>query len=197
MEMTTELKKWQRRFVKEIEGGEPLDLGIVTLEYPAGEWKLDGHVLNENAILHLVNFSLQTLQDAYAGKKLISEATGAFKKKYDKIINGTIGVRGANEPVTEYQAVARKQVQAAIKANAVATITSADFDKMEKTAQLEWVDKFILDNDEKVRPIVEEAIAEIKRQAEMKAKLAAAFDFGPVVDDVKNPNRVTIGGKTV
>jgi hypothetical protein len=175
--MSIELKKWQRRYVKEMEGADPLDLGVVTLEYPAGEWKLNGHTLGENAILHLVNFSLQTLQDAYAGKKLVSEATGAFNKKYDKLIKGTIGVRGANEPVTEYQAVARKQVQAAIKADAINGITAKAFEALEKTAQLEWVDKFILDNDEKVRPIVEEAIAEIKRQAEAKAKLTQAFKF--------------------
>lgn len=175
--METNLKKWQRRFVKEIEGGDPLDLGIVTLEYPEGEWKLDGNKLNENAILHLINFSLQTLQDAYAGKKLVSEAQGAFNKKYDKLVKGTIGVRGANEPVTEYQTVARKQVQLAIKAGNVSSMPQKTFEAMDKSAAVEWLDKFILDHNKDVRPIVEEAIAEMKRAAEAKAKLTQAFKF--------------------
>lgn len=89
-------------------------IGQATLTAPDGEWTLDGKPIPESGVAHLLNFALQTLQDAYAGANSPVEAQGAFEKKRDAILNGTIGVRGggsASDPVQDLaEKMARDQI---------------------------------------------------------------------------------------
>lgn len=55
---------------------------------------LDGKELGDDSIEYLLNFALQSLQDAYAGAKTETDATVAFDKKRAAIIEGTVGMRG-------------------------------------------------------------------------------------------------------
>lgn len=75
-------------------------VGHVTLEAPNGKWKLDGQELPERSVEYLMMFALQSLQDAYAGAKSLTEAEASWTKKRDAILDGTIGVRtgGGGEP---------------------------------------------------------------------------------------------------
>lgn len=82
-------------------------IGQATLSAPDGKWTLDGKPIPEAGVAHLLNFALQTLQDAYAGSNSLLEAEAAFNKKRDAILNGTIGVRGggsASDPVEDLAA---------------------------------------------------------------------------------------------
>lgn len=56
--------------------------------------KLDGVTLPANSVEYLLNFSLQSLQDAYAGAASIEEAQGNWGKKRIALMEGTIGTRG-------------------------------------------------------------------------------------------------------
>ena len=60
----------------------------------------------------LAMFALQTLQDAYAGAKTASECVGAFDKKLDAYIAGTVGTRS-----TSWESVAREFIVAALELN--------------------------------------------------------------------------------
>lgn len=76
-------------------------IGAVTLSVPDGDWMLNGHTLAPTAVAHLAMFSLQTLQDSYAGAKNAAEAAAAFDKKLGRILEGKIGIRegGPRDPV--------------------------------------------------------------------------------------------------
>lgn len=69
------------------------EIGKVTLEAPDGEWKLNDTVLTAIGTEHLLRFSLQSFQDAYASSDTWEEAVGAFEKKLDRVLEGTIGSR--------------------------------------------------------------------------------------------------------
>jgi hypothetical protein len=86
--------------------GDEKPIASVTLGVPSLEgWTLDGRALPADSAFALANFGLQMLQDAYAGKKLRSEAIAAFKAKYDRLCAGTLGARSA---ATGSTAVERK-----------------------------------------------------------------------------------------
>lgn len=89
-------------------------VGSVTLTVPDGAWTLNGVKLSDTAVGHLATFALQTLQDAYAGAKNAGEASAAFQKKLDRILEGKIGVRegGPRNPVrTRAIAIASSHVK--------------------------------------------------------------------------------------
>lgn len=91
-------------------------IGAVTFETPKGRYAINGIVLPESSVAHLMTFALQTLQDAYAGAKSTDEALGAFNGKLDKLLNGTIGTRAAGDGADERTRVARSVAMAAAKA---------------------------------------------------------------------------------
>lgn len=64
---------------------------------------LDDAELPEQSALYLMTFSLQSLQDAYAGAESIDEAVAAWEKKRDALINGTIGTRGDGGGLTDQE----------------------------------------------------------------------------------------------
>lgn len=54
---------------------------------------LNGKTIPAAMVDYLLTFSLQSLQDAYAGADSLDEATANFEKKLDAVQNGTIGAR--------------------------------------------------------------------------------------------------------
>lgn len=74
-------------------------IGSVTLTVTdQGEWFLNGTKLPEASARYLAEYSLQCLQDAYAGigtSKTEAEGRAAFDKRLDALIAGTVGMRAA------------------------------------------------------------------------------------------------------
>lgn len=74
------------------------EIGSVRLTLDADKetivMKLDGVTLPANSVEYLLNFSLQSLQDAYAGAADIGEAIANWGKKRIALMEGTIGTRG-------------------------------------------------------------------------------------------------------
>jgi len=91
-------------------------IGSVELAAMVGDIKLDGQVLPDTSVEYLLNFALQSLQDAYAGAKDAKEAQALWAKKRDALIAGTIGVRTGGAGVDEATAVARIIVRQYAKA---------------------------------------------------------------------------------
>lgn len=74
---------------------------------------LDGNVLPDASVNYLLNFSLQSLQDAYAGAEDLTEAEANWSKKRDALLKGEIGARG--EGVSTFTSVARSTLRAILK----------------------------------------------------------------------------------
>lgn len=81
------------QIVRKYEHADYGSIGEVTLVVPESGWTLNGKALSESSIRHLATFSLQSLQDAYAGAKTPADAEGNWGKKLDRILAGTIGTR--------------------------------------------------------------------------------------------------------
>lgn len=88
----------------------------VTLSAEIGEVSLNGKVLPVRSVEYLLNFSLQSLQDAYAGAKNADESRGMLLKKLESIQNGSIGMRGVSETANEETIVQRIVVANALRA---------------------------------------------------------------------------------
>jgi hypothetical protein len=65
----------------------------VELQADIAEFKVNGKQLPQTSIEYLLNFSLQSLQDAYAGADDLTEATANWEKKLAALMDGTVGVR--------------------------------------------------------------------------------------------------------
>lgn len=124
--------------------------------------RLDGKELGANAIAHLMNFALQTLQDAYAGAVDLNDAKGRFEKKRDAILNGTIGVRASGDGESETLRVTRKIVREKLKKNAEKW---AAFEKLDDDAKNTALDTIAAKNATALQPEID---AEIARLAEMR-----------------------------
>lgn len=110
-------------------------IGAVALEAPEGEWRLDGKVLPASSVEHLVTFALQTLQDAYAGAKDVEEAKAFFGKKYERLVEGTLGVRsgGGTDPLTaEMRRLCRNAIKAKLGAERAKSATDEELDAVIK-----------------------------------------------------------------
>lgn len=95
-------------------------IGAVDLVAPDGPYTLNGTELPASSVQHLLTFALQTLQDAYAGAKDQSEATGNFNKKLDKLLSGTIGTRqpGAKLDAPDWMVAFMEEHRSIIKSSA-------------------------------------------------------------------------------
>lgn len=81
------------QIVRKYEHADFGSIGSVELTVPDTGWVLNGKPLSDAAVRHLATFSLQSLQDAYAGAKEPADAVGNWGKKLDRIMAGTIGTR--------------------------------------------------------------------------------------------------------
>lgn len=143
-------------------------IGRVVLEADVKVMKLNGLPIPDASVEYLLNFALQSLQDAYAGAKTEAEATGAFGTKLDRLIAGTIGVRlGGGASVSEETRVARQITRAKLRAGLEKDVYEAKYKEDD-----EAVDAVFAKNEAKLRPFVDEKLAELKREREAKARLA-------------------------
>lgn len=137
---------------------------------------LDGKELPEISARYLLEFSLQSLQDAYAGSNNAAEAVAAFEKKRDALTDGTIGVRtgggGADEWTTVARAFVKKSLKAKLGGDAYKTRSEAD-------DFASYVDKIVDKNREndKFKSTVDAEVDRRQREREEKAKIAAAVEL--------------------
>lgn len=134
-------------------------LGHIKLTAPNEGWSLetdeDLFELDANAVAHLLNFSLQTFQDAYAGAKDETSARAAFEKKLNRAVQGLIGVRASGP---------RDPVRTKAIANAMSTLTIKDA-KEKRLAAIKMV--------EADKGWLEDAQADLDRAAKRAAEQAA------------------------
>lgn len=124
-----------------------------------GELVLNGTALNGPATEYLLNYSLRALQDAYAGAKNADEAKAFYGKRLDAIASGTINQRVATG-VTFEQRQARIVMRDTLKA-----LGKFDKDKHDADA----LDALFAKNAATMQPILDKRLAQIKREAELKA----------------------------
>lgn len=152
-------------------------IGKVVLEADVKTVKLNGKPIPGASVEYLLNFALQSLQDAYAGAKNAAEAKGAFDTKLDRLIAGTIGTRSGSGGVSDETRIARRIVRNAMKTklgkDSLDWIAFTDLSDDEANARL---DEVFAKNEAKLRPIVEAELEELRKERERKAKLAKSSD---------------------
>jgi hypothetical protein len=151
-------------------------IGEATLRVDANGFFLNGNLLSEQSVRHLLNFSLQTLQDAYAGSQSLSEARGAFDGKYDKLIDGTIGIRSnSGDGASEFERIARRLVLTTFKTNLgkdwKSTAKWMEFDALSDDAKEEKLDASFEKNRAHFEPMVKEEIARLEQLRKDKARM--------------------------
>ena len=140
-------------------------VGSVALVADVASVTLDGKKLPDSSVEYLLNFALQSLQDAYAGAKTSDEAKASWDKKRDAIIAGTLGQRAASGVSVEVS-VARQITRAALKAMWGAKSPKwAEFTGRDDDAQETALDEVFKKNEAKLGPQVK---AELKRRADAK-----------------------------
>lgn len=152
-------------------------IGATTLSITDdGNWVLDGKVLPRKSVEYLMTFSLQSLQDAYAGAESLSDATKRFEAKLAAVIDGTIGMRGGST-VDEFTSIARSMVRAAYKSKYGKDSPEwTEFTGLDDDAADEFLDAKFAANENALRPAVEAEIE--RRDAERKAKAKVAAKVG-------------------
>lgn len=76
-------------------------IGAVEMVANVESIKVNGNKLPDASVNYLLHFSLQSLQDAYAGAADLTEATANWTKKFDALCEGTIGVRSGGGGMTD------------------------------------------------------------------------------------------------
>lgn len=157
----------KRDFAHKVHG----EIGGVRLDASIDSVAINGTKLPAKSVEYLLNFALQSLQDAYAGAKNEDEAKASFEKKLASLVDGTIGVRTGGGGQSEETRVAISVTRAILKANLTA----------EAFAQYKEDDDAVLaafeKNRDKVQPHVDARLAELRKERERKAKLAKGFEL--------------------
>lgn len=149
-------------------------IGAVTFETPKGRYAINGQVLPESSVAHLMTFALQTLQDAYAGAKSTDEALGAYNGKLDKLLNGTIGTRAAGDGADERTRVARSVMYAAAKAKFGAKSPDwATFTGLDDDARNAKLDAWLVTNEAELSGAINDEMAAREAKRNRKASLAS------------------------
>lgn len=160
-----------RAFDKKFDGISR-NIGSVVLRIVDHVWSLDGTVLPESSVEHLMGYALQSLLDSYAGAENLADAQNRFAARYEKLVNGTLGVRGSGG-VDSFTKVARSVVHAYLrqkKADLWKEIN--DLAKDDKKAATDRLDAIFAKNEAALRPLVEKEIEKRQREA-AEAKAAA------------------------
>jgi hypothetical protein len=154
-------------------------IGSVVLEHNCDVMKIDGKVIPGESIEYLLNFALQSLQDAYAGAKTQDEATAMFAKKRDAVVGGTIGARSAGgNAVSEATKVARSIVRALLKAKWGAKSTEwAEFTGLSDADADAKLDDVFAKNADKLKAKVDARVAELAAEREAKRNLASGVSL--------------------
>lgn len=140
-------------------------IGAVTVTSPDGDWTINGTVVPERTVDHLLTFALQTLQDAYAGAAGAADAKEKFEGKLAKLIAGTLGVRSASGAVDEETRHMRIIMRSLVAAN----FGKLAWKAMEEEEKLEYIDAAYAGLEDADRAAIDEAVAEAIA-AEKRAK---------------------------
>lgn len=146
------------------------EIGKVVLECNTTTMKLNGKPIPEASIEYLLNFSLQALQDAYAGADSLESAKGLWAKKLDAITAGTLGMRtggGTDERTT----VARSIVKGLLK-----TKYGKDSEAF-KALTDDKLDAVFAKNEAALGPKVDAEVAARAAERARKVKLAASIEL--------------------
>lgn len=153
------------------------EIGEVLMKAEVMKVTIDGKELPSASVEYLLNFALQSLQDAYAGAKSQDEAKGSFVKKLEALIDGKIGVR-AGGGVGEETRVARTIVRGLLKkAYGADSPEWKTFTGLDDAKQNEKLDEVFGKNKDKLAPRVAERMAELKAERERKAELAKGIEL--------------------
>lgn len=140
-------------------------IGAVTMTSPAGDWTINGTVVPERTVDHLLTFALQTLQDAYAGAAGATDAKEKYEGKLAKLIAGTLGVRSAGGAVDEETRHMRMIMRSLVAAN----FGKLAWKAMEEEEKVEYIDAAYDGLEDADRAAIDEAVAEAIA-AEKRAK---------------------------
>ena len=141
-------------------------IGRVVLSADVAKVTLNGSELPIGSVEYLLNFALQSLQDAYAGAKNEAEAKGAFNTKLDKLLAGTIGTR-ASAGVSDEVRIARQVVREVLRKDLAKDVYEAKYKDDD-----EAVDAVYEKNRAKLEDEVKTRLAKLAEERERKAKLA-------------------------
>lgn len=149
-------------------------IGTVTLEAALGDVTLNGTALPQASVEYLLMFSLQSLQDAYAGADGADDAKARWEKKLDRLLEGSIGVRAAGDGASAETKAIRGVIGDMLRAAKVwkAKIGSLDEDK--RAAALDAI--FEGQSPEKQAALRDQAKARLAEAAKRKAQAAAMAD---------------------
>lgn len=150
-------------------------IGKIVLESDASVIKLNGKPIPEASIEYLLTFALQAFQDAYAGSDNQANAIAAFEKKLERVVEGKIGTREGGG-VTEEVRIARRVMRLVYK-NALGKDDWQKFVDGAEADQNAKLDELLLKNEAKMKPLVDEALVEAKKERERRAKLGKALDI--------------------
>lgn len=149
------------------------NVGKVVLESDVTTIKLNGKPIPADSVEYLLNFALQSLQDAYAGSANADEAKASFGKKLDAIVGGTLGARSGAAAVDELTKVQRQIVRAILKTQFGAKSEAwQEFADKSESDQNSFLDEKFAKNSAKLADAVAERMAELKAERDRKAKLA-------------------------
>lgn len=84
--------KFTRNFIHRTYG----EINSVEVEANVTSFKVNGLDLPRVSVAYLLNFAFQSLQDAYAGAKNLAEAQALWEKRFERLLDGEIGVRSGN-----------------------------------------------------------------------------------------------------
>lgn len=155
-------------------------IGSVELVANIDSVTVNGKPIGTASIDYLLNFSLQSLQDAYAGADSIDEATGSFEKKLAALIDGTIGVRGSGGGMSDEERAEIYVAEQAVRAK----LTADEWKKLDDDAKVARVESAVETLREKRGDWFAEKVAERvahiveqrKRRAAEKAEMAGLGD---------------------
>ena len=149
-------------------------IGTVNLVADVAVVKVNNVDLPRESIEYLLTFALQSLQDAYAGAKSLSEATSNFEKKLGKLVNGEIGARGTGSSQSAEERMGNIVIREILKKDKAAMEA---YKAKSEDEQLAYVNELREKNWAKIEGIVTERLEE-ERARKAKAKdMADSIEF--------------------
>ncbi len=148
------------------------DIGSVQLIVEDGKWTINGNELPTASVHYLANFALQSFQDAYAGAKSQDEAIGAFNKKVDAVVNGTVGLRTGG--VSDVHKVMRTLARKVLRRD-LTKVEFKTFNNLETADQNSTLDTMIKDKEATYKTAADKYI---------KAEAARAKELAGLTDEL-------------
>lgn len=142
-------------------------IGAVTMTSPDGDWTINGTVVPERTVDHLLTFALQTLQDAYAGAAGATDAKEKYEGKLAKLIAGTLGVRSTGRGLATDEET--RHMRMIMRSLVAANFGKLAWKAMEEKEKVEYIDATYDGLEDEDRAAIDEAVAEAIA-AEKRAK---------------------------